>query len=286
MAVIIDDKIRLYPYREYYYSENYFDYSYTEYSYNGVSLVKTEVYDEIVYKLLHEYNLNKEIMTADDFNSYGMDFYEKGLFNEAVLMFSHALKLNNEHVLATYNLACIKSILLPEDDRGDDYTVSEIADLLRRSIELDFSRRNRALEDPDFDNFRSLYPKLWNIVLTSDEHKEIQVVEAGYVGCFMGGPHMNSYFAFAEDDFEWEKNREIYTGKEFLFDYDAGFGPFLKFICDDEKLNTLEDKFEYGEKIKIEYVDSYNLVDYDHYGSSDAWHITYFLKAISIIEIE
>ena len=97
----------------------------------------------------------KRVTTASELNSYGMRCYKDSRFKEASQLFRLALTLDEKHVLAHYNLACVLARLLDTVgpcNMDDEWT--EIFHLLERAVKLDPKRADRARVDADFDALR------------------------------------------------------------------------------------------------------------------------------------
>ena len=93
--------------------------------------------------------------TANDLNTYGMRCYKENKLEEARELFRSAVALDENHVLAHYNLACVLARLLDTVgpcEMNDEWV--HIFSLLKRSVTLDPKRADRARKDSDFDGLR------------------------------------------------------------------------------------------------------------------------------------
>ena len=104
--------------------------------------------------------LSKESSTtANDLNIYGMRCYKENKLEEASQLFRRAVTLDENHVLAHYNLACVLARLLDTVgpcEMNDEWF--HLFSLLKRSIALDQKRADRARKDTDFDGIRYMLP--------------------------------------------------------------------------------------------------------------------------------
>ena len=95
--------------------------------------------------------------TANDLNNYGMRCYKEKRFTDAAVLFRWAVTIDENHVLANYNLACVIAILLKEQGPCDmDENFESAIPLLQHAVKLDPNRAVRALKDSDLDNLRML----------------------------------------------------------------------------------------------------------------------------------
>ena len=97
--------------------------------------------------------------TANDLNAYGMRCYKENKLEEAGELFRSAVTLDENHVLAHYNLACVLARLL--DTVGPcemNHEWYHLFSLLKKSIALDPKRAERARRDTDFDGIRYMLP--------------------------------------------------------------------------------------------------------------------------------
>lgn len=98
-------------------------------------------------------------MTANDLNIYGMRCYKENKLEEARQLFRRAVTIDENHVLAHYNLACVLARLLDAVgpcEMNDEWF--HLFSLLKRSITLDQKRADRARIDTDFDSIRYMLP--------------------------------------------------------------------------------------------------------------------------------
>ncbi len=88
-----------------------------------------------------------------------MRYYKENKLEEARQLFRSAVALDENHVLAHYNLACVLARLLdtlgPCDMNDEWYHVFP---LLKRSVILDPKRADRARKDSDLDGLRYMLP--------------------------------------------------------------------------------------------------------------------------------
>ena len=95
--------------------------------------------------------------TANDLNNYGMRCYKEKRFTDAAVLFRWAITIDENHVLANYNLACVIAILLKEQGPCEmDETFESAIPLLQHAVKLDPNRAIRALKDPYLDSLRML----------------------------------------------------------------------------------------------------------------------------------
>ena len=97
--------------------------------------------------------------TANDLNIYGMRCYKENKLEEASQLFRRAVTLDENHVLAHYNLACVLARLLDTVgpcEMNDEWF--HLFSFLQRSITLDQKRSERARKDTDFDGIRYMLP--------------------------------------------------------------------------------------------------------------------------------
>ena len=104
--------------------------------------------------VLKKHGLSRTKMTAQGYNVAGYRVYQKNRFREAAVLFRKALELNENHVLANYNLACCLSRLRGEEGAKSRIDTDEIFHHLYTSIHRDPGRRLKALADKDFDPVR------------------------------------------------------------------------------------------------------------------------------------
>ena len=89
----------------------------------------------------------------------GMRCYKENKLEEAMQLFRRAVTLDNNHVLAHYNLACVLARLVATVgpcEMNDEWF--HLFSLLTRSINLDPKRADRARKDSDFDGLRYMLP--------------------------------------------------------------------------------------------------------------------------------
>jgi tetratricopeptide (TPR) repeat protein len=97
----------------------------------------------------------KRSTTASDLNVYGMRCYKENKLEEARELFRFAVTLDDNHVLAHYNLACVLARLVATVGPCEmNSEWSQIFPLLTRSIKLNPKRADRARTDSDFDGIR------------------------------------------------------------------------------------------------------------------------------------
>ena len=72
---------------------------------------------------INKAQINKET-TANDLNTYGMRCYKEKRFDDAATLFQKAIRLDENHVLANYNYACMRQTIY-----GDPKTASDMANL-------------------------------------------------------------------------------------------------------------------------------------------------------------
>jgi len=87
---------------------------------------------------------------ADDQNSDGIRDYERGRHNDAIDHFERALRYDEWHVLAKYNLACNLNLVGRADDALD-----HLEELMRWDISESDERMARARVDDDFESLRT-----------------------------------------------------------------------------------------------------------------------------------
>jgi hypothetical protein len=151
----------------------------------GFSIKAQDVTYDLLNRSLNENkNLLKTNMTAQDYNVAGMFFYERQRWLEAEAMFSQATEMDNKHVLALYNLACVISIrlsLITPSPYGHLSWYNEImgetidqwvaAGYLKYSIRLDHNRGIRARQDKDFENLRTIEQVLFDAVTIPEDQR-------------------------------------------------------------------------------------------------------------------
>ena len=146
-----------------------------------------ERYSNEINRILIENNLKKDNMIAQDFNVAGMFFYNRRSWYEAEIMFYTAIDLDNSHILASYNLACVLSIRLNNSSPRFPYLSEEFFDesapfaQLYHTVRLDPNRGIRARNDPDFDNIRNIDSRLFNAVTLPEDQRERFLYEVIYI---------------------------------------------------------------------------------------------------------
>jgi hypothetical protein len=94
--------------------------------------------------------------TAPQLNTAGFRCYQAGKLAEAVHFFTLAVRENDRHALAHYNLACTLALLRRAGAVcAHGATVDVILTHLERAVELDADRRRRMREDDDLADVRS-----------------------------------------------------------------------------------------------------------------------------------
>jgi len=204
----------------------------------NINDITTKTQETIVTKtvdeLLVENNLYKINMTANDYNRAGMYFYDKKLWNDAEVMFSKAISLDEYHILANYNLACVLSIqcMLGEYE----YSLNAF-NILSRSLALDPGRGAKAREDKDLEYLKTRQQEYFDeITLYNYEGRMKKVlsysgleeryypilyfVDGNGRGYYFKDYHNfeNIFYAVKEDDWGYIVNTE-YLGKKFEIEF-------------------------------------------------------------------
>jgi len=92
---------------------------------------------------------------AGELNSLGYDCYRAGRLADARHLFLLALRADNNHALAHYNLACTLMRLRAESATCEyEAGLATVMHHLERSVAIDARRRTRMQEDPDLDGLR------------------------------------------------------------------------------------------------------------------------------------
>jgi len=211
-----------------------------------------------INNLLRENNLYKENMAAQDYNAAGMYFYERRLWSEAELMFSRAIYINSDHVLANYNLACIYSIQLnnyyPDDGYNEillqSITPAGIFNFLYSSIILEPNRMVRARQDSDFNNLRRHDPELFDAITLPEEQREVYKYNVTYVSCnvFEG----DIWLIFIES--EYYENWRNYIERLISFDGRQELFRNMNLYYLEDEIYWVENEEMIGKKFAIEYI--------------------------------
>lgn len=153
-----------------------------------ISVLYAQNYVKEAEDLLYKYGINKYEMSAQDYNAAGMYFYERNLFYEAELMFYRAIEIDDGHVLAHYNMACVLSIGFNGFYYGSkhhpivQFTQTKPFYYLYRAVVLDPGRMGRAREDADFNNIRAARGVFFDYI-TLPESREQRI---RYTGAYRG----------------------------------------------------------------------------------------------------
>jgi len=100
---------------------------------------------------------NDRDLPADQLNALGMRCYKEKRYNDAGMLFFDALKRDENHALANYNLACVIGLLLQTQGPCDmEYSWEAAPEYLRRAVAKDPKRAARARVDSDLDSLRSM----------------------------------------------------------------------------------------------------------------------------------
>lgn len=92
---------------------------------------------------------------AGELNSLGYDCYRAGRLVDARHLFLLALRSDNNHALAHYNLACTLMRLRAEGGACEhEAGLGVVMHHLERAVAIDARRRTRMKEDPDLDGLR------------------------------------------------------------------------------------------------------------------------------------
>ena len=160
---------------------------------------------EEAQRLFIEHKLTKERYTAQDLNVAGMYFYEKKLYNEAVLVFYVATVMDPSHALAHYNLACAATLApMTKYNSRDYYHVARLKDdcniyyYIDRAIDLSEERRARAIKDSDFDRLRKQDIDYFNAIVLPPEQRKKSKVTVQY--SFASSYDMVTYVSFKDND--------------------------------------------------------------------------------------
>ncbi len=95
--------------------------------------------------------------SADQLNSLGMRCYKEGRLEDAGRLFEAAIRLDEDHALAHYNLACVIGLLFATEGPCDmNFDWGQAIQHLRQSIAADPARAERAKIDSDLDSFREM----------------------------------------------------------------------------------------------------------------------------------
>ena len=95
--------------------------------------------------------------SADQLNSQGMRCYKEGRFEDAGRLFESAIRLDEGHALAHYNLACVIGLLFATEGPCDmNFDWDQAIQHLRQSIAADPARAERAKVDSDLDSLREM----------------------------------------------------------------------------------------------------------------------------------
>ncbi|MES0489366.1 MAG: hypothetical protein ABUK01_05195 [Leptospirales bacterium] len=150
-------------------------------------------------------------MSASDYNSEGMKFYNKKQYEKAATSFENAVKVDPKHKLANYNLACTYANMVDEcgtietRDVGEEYIFKQ----LKIAAQLDPNVKNKAPKDSDlifyakdtqFLEALSLLPAKndsegWKKIITDEDF----VYEGNCVGGSGIFPATCDHFFFSKD---------------------------------------------------------------------------------------
>lgn len=268
--------------------------------YINSSINAQDVTYDLLNRSLRENNLLETNMTAQNYNAAGMYFYEREMWVEAEAMFSQAVNLDREHILAPYNLACVMSIRLsktPQKQEGRWYYwyngilqehISEdtVFGVLYHSVTIfngyngimNPERMARARIDPDFDYLRNIDPEYFDaITLPEDQRTRYK-----YTGIYIKyNSFMNrNELVFSELGREynkekyWEDHWRIFSAWDEIFQENGFF-----------HYDSISDRTVYNEEM-LEKIFEIEYVYEPRHSGEISGHIMYkFEKAISINEI-
>jgi hypothetical protein len=248
-------------------------------------------------KLLKENILYKENMNAQDYNTAGMFFYEKKLWNEAELMFSRAIYIDSNYAIAYYNLACIYSIQLTDyysqlesepfsrhnEILLEDNTPAMIFAHLDASIYGDPDRGIKARQDSDFDNLRTFDPILFDAITLPEEQWAVHRYDGRFIYLIRFEGDIDLYFVEPDYQGEWDIENAIDSYDSKLWTSFDGHQELLRnlnfYSVEDEYYGTIN-KEKIGKRFIIEYV--YMARGSDYVGGRSLYK---YQKIISVKEI-
>lgn len=124
-------------------------------------------------------------------NTLGYRCYKAGLLPEAAHLFRLAVRVDGNHALAHYNLACTLSLLRRKGQVCEhDAYVSTILHHLERSVAIDPKRRTRMREDADLEEVRD---SLRYRLLDGARQDDVTQLRGALKGVKMWGLPMGAY---------------------------------------------------------------------------------------------
>lgn len=227
-----------------------------------VNIQKNPRYIEKINQILNKYDLQKENMTAQDYNVAGMFFYEKQLWEEAELMFYKALEIDEKHILANYNLACVLSIRYNDNIEPNEVfsrLQNEVYYYLLYSIVLDPSRRSKARNDSDFENIKRKDVLIFDTITLEENERPIYKYDAVFKESISFEGEIDVVFIYGNDEL-WLDGRDEKIKKLNL--YSISENSIVAYAIDNEE--------KVGNKYKIEIVyipESYGFTKLAHINS-------------------
>ena len=159
--------------------------------------------------LLVEIDLLNENITAQDFNTAGMNYLNMGMWHEAALMFSQAISLEWDNALANYNLARAYSMYISDAIESWDHSDTsgfwffnnilseDVMDgvafgRLYRSMRLDSTLKKEARQEHDFERLRKMDSELFDAITLPEDQRRNFVRNLVFSG--IRSPHHGSSF--------------------------------------------------------------------------------------------
>jgi hypothetical protein len=199
------------------------------------SIKAQDITYDLLNSALRENNLLRANMTAQDYNTAGMYFYERKRWTEAEAMFSQAISLDRQHRLARYNLACVISIRLSQISPSQEWyweneilqeTISKgaVFGILYSSVIifngsthiLNPERMARARTDTDFDNLRKLDSEFFDAITLPENQRTRYKLTGTYVSFYEG--YMNyRFFEFVKLGHEKDDKKDSFSVWDKIF---------------------------------------------------------------------